>query len=151
MSEGRVVLSCFNSITVTVFWNILRWWLWKDQSILMMWLFQKIVHATCWRLYSVGHIQQIIKCLRASLSVIFIGVVCYMCGCCGPGGMFNDPGERLVRRMRDEFEEEDNEKLPDVKKGGALNLKANFLVCAYLCATFQYFRDNHEEKVSRGP
>ena len=43
------------------------------------------------------------------------------------------------------------EKLPDVKKGGALNLKANFLVCAYLCATFQYFRDNHEEKVSRGP
>ena len=58
----------------------------------------------------------LLSMIAASLSVIFIGVVCYMCGCCGPGGMFNDPGERLARRMRDELEEEDDENLTDFKK-----------------------------------
>ena len=56
--------------------------------------------------------QYLLSMIAASLSVIFIGVVCYMCG---PGGMFHDPGERLARRMRDELENEDAETLPDVK------------------------------------
>ena len=55
------------------------------------------------------NLNYLLPMIAASLSAIFIGVMCYMCGCCGPGGMFQDPGERLARRMRDELEEKDVE------------------------------------------
>ena len=61
------------------------------------------------------NLTYLLSMIAASLSVIFIGVVCYICGCCGPGGMFHDPGERLARRMRDELEEEDASELQDLK------------------------------------
>ena len=61
------------------------------------------------------NLPYLLSMIAASLSVIFIGIVCYICGCCGPGGMFHDPGERLARRMRDELEEEDASELQDLK------------------------------------
>ena len=61
------------------------------------------------------NLPYLLSMVAASLSVIFIGIVCYICGCCGPGGMFHDPGERLARRMRDELEEEDASELQDLK------------------------------------